>query len=158
MELVKATEKRGAFLNLASLYGYEASLAIPAIGRAVNGDGMYVMPAALAFANGEKEAYVVMESDKAVGICGFTEREDGTHVIDELFVVKAYRAREFFDVVLSSYIEDKLGTLECHILKAQADVQALFEEALAHRGLIYGKTEMDAMAYLYTVPLLSQAL
>ena len=155
MELIKATERREAFLNLASLYGYEASLAIPPIGQAINAEGMYVMPTALAFANGEKEAYVAIEGDKAVGICGFTEREDGTHVIDELFVVKAYRTREFFDAVLSSYIADKLGTLECHVLKAQADVQTLFEEALARRGLIYGKTEMDAMAYLYTVPLLS---
>lgn len=153
MNLVKATEAREAFLNLASLYGYEASLSIPPIGESIGTDGRYLMPAALKFADGEAEAYVVMSGEHAVGICGFTERADGSHMLDEIFAVKAFRTPEFFEAVLAPYLAGKQGVFQCHILKAQADVQELFEAYFAERGMAVQKEELDAMAWLCTVQL-----
>ena len=153
MELIKATDKRDAFINLASLYGYEASLSIPPIGQAINGDGQYLMPAVPAFANGEKEAYVVMDGERAIGICGFTELPDDGHMLDEIFAVKAFRTPEFFATVLDAYLTGKTGTFQCHILKPQADVQELFEGYFASKDMAVEKTELDAMAFLYTVAL-----
>lgn len=153
MQLIKATEAHSAFLNLANLYGYEAALAIPPIGGTISVEGTYLAPSVWPFANGEREAYVVMDSEHAVGICGFTEHEDGSHMLDEIFAVKAWRTPEFFEAVLDSYLEGKTGVFQCHILKVQADVQELFEGYFAARGMAVDKAELDAIAWLYTVEL-----
>lgn len=150
-KLVKASEKKEAFLNLASLYAYEASLSVEPFGKSINENGMYYIPNLDRFIDEDAEAYVLLEEDKAVGIVGFTSLEDNAWMMDDIFIVKAYRDQETTDEILYGFLKDKHGTFQTHILKCQPDVSDQIETTFKKMNLCFEKSELDPIAWLYTV-------
>lgn len=150
-KFVKATKEKEAFLNLASLYAYEASLSVEVIGKSINEKGMYYNPSIAKFIEEDADAYVLFEGDKAVGIVGFTSEQEDSWMMDEIFVVKAYRDAETMEEILSGFLKDKHGTFQTHILKCQPDVSSQIESYFKERNICFEKEELDPIAWLYTV-------
>lgn len=149
-KFVKASEKKEAFLNLASLYAYEASLSVEPIGRSINENGMYYNPNIAKFIADDSDAYVLYEGEKAVGIVGFTSEKENTWMMDEIFVIKAYRDAETMEEILSGFLKEKHGTFQTHILKCQPDVSDEIEQYFKDQKICFEKTELDPIAWLYT--------
>ena len=147
MRFIKAYEKKEAFLNLATLYAYEASISIPELGKDIDENGKLEIPGVRRFLEEDSEAYVIMEGAKAIGIVGFTKVNETTWMMDEIFVTKTFRTQEVMDGLLDFFLKEKQCTFKTHILKCQKDVCLQFEN---HFPTV-NKTELDPIAWKYSV-------
>ena len=151
MELVMAKEKQQAYLNLASLYGYQESLSIPQIGQAIDTNGMLLMPGTEDYANGTKEGYVVVDQGRAVGIVGIDVLDSDLYMIEQFFATKAFLNEEFVHTVLDKVFLSKKGTLQMHLLKVDEAASELVLQFFEEKQLSVKREDFQEQAWLYTI-------
>ena len=152
MNKIVASEKKVAFENLFNLYTYELALTgDPSLGTFINEDGKYIPPFGLDdYFNGTKEAYVLMEDNKAIGFIAFVnDDEKQEYLFEEAYLIFPYRNKGYMTSLLDEYLDGKKGKFKTHILKASKDSQRWFENYVYNRHLEFVRSERDVMAYNY---------